>query len=112
GTAEVSVFALACHAGRAARPGHHGARRDRAYAVSGSRLPLTHTGKAAAPQASTADDGCTPCPARALREATRVSAGGAHPTPHRGYTCRGWASVDCGKRKSAPVTRLTSVIAS
>src|SRR5262249_55210013 len=82
-TAEVGVFALACHAGRAARPGHHGARWDRVYEVSGSRLLLTHTCKAAALQASTADDGCMPCPARALREATRISAGGAHPPPHR-----------------------------
>jgi len=53
--------------------------------------------------AATADDGCMPCPARALREATRVSAGGAHPTPPRGYACLGWASVDLGRRKSAPV---------
>src|SRR5262249_11809984 len=83
----------------------------RAFGVSGSRLPLTHAGKPSAPQAPTAVDACL-CPSVPYERLPCVSAcvaqGLASPTPHRGGACLCYASVDRGRRRSAPVTRFTS----
>ena len=87
----------------------------RAFGVRGSRLPRTHAGKPSAPPAPTAVDACL-CPSVPDERLPCVSAcvarGLASPTPHRGGAWLCYASVDRGRRRSAPVTRFTSVIES